>query len=112
MRILALDVGTSSIKAAVLEAPTAALIGFIRRISYELDHPAPGAAEIPADRLWDAVASAAREVTQGVDGIEAVGLSCLSPALVLLDSTEKPVSSIWTHLDRRARPAARQVCAD
>src|SRR5207247_165651 len=42
----------------------------------------------------------------------AVGLSCLTPGLVLLDERDRPVAPIWTHLDRRARPAARQVWAD
>jgi xylulokinase len=35
----------------------------------------------------------------------------LTPALVLLDQADRPVAPIWTHLDRRARPAARQVQA-
>jgi sugar (pentulose or hexulose) kinase len=33
----------------------------------------------------------------------------LTPALVLLDGADRPVAPVWTHLDRRARPAARQV---
>src|SRR5262249_25909090 len=44
-------------------------------------------------------------------GLEGVGLSCLTPALVLLDKADQPLAPIWTHLDRRARPAARQTWA-
>jgi sugar (pentulose or hexulose) kinase len=111
MRILALDVGTSSVKAAVLEVETAAPLGSVAHVPYDLDHPTPEAAEVPAGRLWDAVAAAAREAVRGADGIEGIGLSCLTPALVLLDGADRPVAPIWTHLDRRARPAARQVWA-
>ncbi len=111
MRILALDVGTSSVKAAVLEVETAKLAGRVSRMAYELDHPVAEAAEVPAERLWNVAASAAREATRGIDGVEAVGMSCLTPALVLLDAADKPASPIWTHLDRRARAAARQVWA-
>src|SRR5437763_1282780 len=111
MRILALDVGTSSVKAAVLEVESAAPVGPIARVGYDLDHPTPEAAEIPAERLWNAVAAAAREVARVTEGIEGVGLSCLSPALILLDASDKPLGPIWTHLDRRARPAARKIQA-
>jgi xylulokinase len=116
MNILALDVGTSSVKAAVLDVAKAAPVGPIARVSYALDTPTPEAAEVPARRLWDALATAARSAVQqsGVSGkggedVQAVGLSCLTPALVLLDKRDRPLRPIWTHLDRRARPAARQV---
>jgi xylulokinase len=111
MHILALDIGTSSVKAAVLDVATATPIGPIRRAGYDLDFPDPDAAEVPAGRVWDAVVAAARQVTELTDGIEAVGLSCLMPALVLLDAADQPLMPVWTHLDRRARPAARQVWA-
>jgi xylulokinase len=111
MQILALDVGTSSVKAAVLDVAAARPVGQIAKAAYTLDHPTPDAAEVPADRLWSAVTAAAREAAQGVEGIEGVGLSCLMPALVLLGSADRPLAPIWTHLDRRARAAARQVWA-
>src|SRR5207244_4731932 len=44
--------------------------------------------------------------------VEAIGLSCLMPALVLLDGAEQPLTPIWTHFDRRSRPVARQVWAE
>jgi xylulokinase len=109
MHVLALDVGTSSVKAAVLDVATAAPVGPIARAAYQLDHPTPEAAEVPPDRLWAAVTEAARTAARGQEGIAAVGISCLTPALVLLDERDRPLAPIWTHLDRRARPAARQV---
>jgi xylulokinase len=112
MHILALDVGTSSVKAAVLDTESGAPAGVIAKAAYPLDHPAPEAAEIPPGRLWEAVAQAARQATRGWDGIQGVGLSCLTPGLILLDRQDQPLSAIWTHLDRRSRPAARQVWAD
>ncbi len=111
MRILALDVGTSSVKAAVLDVATAAPVGPVAHVPYALDHPTPDAAEVPAPRLWGAVAGAAREAARAGPSVEAVGMSVLTPALVLLDRAGRPLLPIWTHLDRRARPAARQVWA-
>jgi hypothetical protein len=48
MRILALDVGTSSVKAAILDVERAAPVGPNAHAAYELDHPTPDAAEVPA----------------------------------------------------------------
>jgi xylulokinase len=112
MHILALDVGTSSVKAAVLDTASAAPVGPIAHTAYALDHPTPDAAEVPAERLWNAIAAAAREATRRLTDVQAVGLSVMTPALVLLDATDRPLGPIWTHLDRRSRQAARQVWAD
>src|SRR5207302_2745086 len=43
--------------------------------------------------------------------VEAVGLSCMTPALVLLGKDDRPVRSVRSQHDRRGRPAARQVWA-
>lgn len=117
MNILALDMGTSSVKAAVLEAATARAVGPIARREYALETPTPDAAEIPAERLWQAVTRAAREAVQQAhvagtpDDVAGIGLSVLTPGLVLVGKDEQPVRPIWTHLDRRSRPQARQVWA-
>ncbi len=112
MRILALDVGTSSVKAAVLDVAAAAPVGTIMRETYALDFPSPDGAEVPALRLWTAVAGAARAAARETPGVEAIGLSCLMPALVLLDGAGDPLAPIWLHLDRRARPVARKAWAE
>jgi xylulokinase len=126
MQVLALDVGTSSVKAAILDVATATPVGPVAKANYTLDHPTLDAAEVPAERLWSALTAAAREATDTKKGtvplsskgqspvlqIDAIGLSCLTPALVLLDGADRPLTPIWTHFDRRARPAARQVWAE
>jgi xylulokinase len=106
MQILALDVGTSSVKAAVLDVATAEPVGPIQRVEYALDLPTPDTATIDPDRLWNAVVQAAGPAAQG-QSVEGIGFSCLSPALVLLDQRASPVAPIITHLDRRSRPEAR-----
>jgi sugar (pentulose or hexulose) kinase len=111
MHILALDVGTSSVKAAVLDVRQGQVAGPIAKVHYALDHPMPEAAEVPASRIWDALTAAAREATRPAPPAEGIGLSTLTPALVLLDRADRPLGPIWTHLDRRSRPAARQVWA-
>jgi xylulokinase len=109
MKILALDVGTSSVKSAVLDQVRAAPLGPVEHAAYDTDHPTPDAAEVPTERLWQAVVAAARGAAGGRSDLAGVGLSCLTPALVLLDGADRPLGPIWNHLDRRSRPAARDV---
>jgi xylulokinase len=108
MHILALDVGTSSVKAAVLDVATAEPVGHIQRLEYALDLPTPDTATLSPERLWDAVVQVGRQASQG-HRVEGIGFSCLSPALVLLDESQQPLTPIITHLDRRSRPEARKV---
>jgi sugar (pentulose or hexulose) kinase len=109
MRILGIDVGSSSIKAAVIDVEHAEIVGAISHVPYRLKHPSPEAAEVPADRLWAAIRTAASAVTATRSDAEAVGLCCLAPSLILLDSADRPLTSIWTHLDRRARAVALRI---
>jgi xylulokinase len=111
MHILALDVGTSSVKGAVLNTETGQAVSQIAHVRYELDAAVPEAAEVPAERLWQSVAAAGRAATRQAPDVDAVGLSVMTPALVLLDKTDRPCAPIWTHLDRRSRASARQVQA-
>jgi sugar (pentulose or hexulose) kinase len=110
MLILALDVGTSSVKAAVLDVATGQPVGPICRVAYPLDQPTPDTAVIPSERLWDAICQMAWEAARD-QRVEGLGISCLSPALILLDKDHQPLTPIITHLDRRARKVARQIWA-
>lgn len=117
MRILALDVGTSSVKAAVLEVKSGEVTGrpgrpgrpgSIARRHYSLDQATPETATLDAERLWQAVLDAGREAADGRI-VEGLGLSCLSPGLILLGRNDEPLTPIITHLDRRSRPEARRI---
>jgi sugar (pentulose or hexulose) kinase len=111
MEILALDVGSCVVKAAVVDAEAAQPLSPIARVAFELRRPTPETAEIVAEELWSAVAAAARQASRDFPGVAGVGLSVVTPWLVLLDKAGQPLGPIWTHLDRRARPAARQAWA-
>jgi xylulokinase len=109
MSILAVDVGTSAVKAAVLDENTSEPIGTIGREEYSLSSPVSEAAEVRAQALWQTIAAAARTATRGIPDVQAVGLSVTTPALVLIDKSDRPIGPIWMHLDRRSRMIARQV---
>ena len=108
MHILAIDIGTSSVKAAVLEQATGLPVGSVAKTAYPLLHSEPDMAAIDPEELWQAISSA---VTQAVKGhqVDGIGLSCLTPCLVVLDEREQPLFPLVTHLDRRARPTAKAL---
>jgi sugar (pentulose or hexulose) kinase len=110
MNILALDIGTSSVKCAVLEAGTGQLVGPIVKTAYPLNQSPADTATIDAAELWTAIASAITQAT-AKQKVEAIGISCLTPCLVLLDKKDEPLLPLVTHLDRRARPTAKGLDA-
>src|SRR5262249_9125396 len=75
--------------------------------AYETDHPAPEAAEVPPERLWQAVVAAARGAAAGRADPGGIGPSCLTPALVLLDDSDPPPGPLSTPPHRRPAPPAR-----
>lgn len=112
MDILALDLGTSSVKAAVLDHATGDPVGPVAKVDYALRHPVPDAAEVDAAALWAAVDAAAKQTLAGAPTPGGIGLSCLTPGLVLLDAGGEVVAPVRIHLDRRSRPVARRVQAE
>jgi len=108
MQILALDVGTSSVKAAVLDVADGTAVGPIGRAPCRLEQTEPEAAVLDPEATWQAIGSASRAAATG-QKVEGVGISCLSPAWILLDAADRPLTPLVTHLDRRARPLARQI---
>jgi xylulokinase len=108
MNILALDIGTSSVKAAVLNQMHSQPIGPVVKQAYPLHQPDPETVTIDPKEIWQAIGLAAREASAG-QKIEGIGISCLTPCLVLLDDSEQVVIPFVTHLDRRARPMARTL---
>src|SRR5262245_13516028 len=112
MHVLGIDIGTSAVKSAVIDLPLQKPISAASS-AYCLDHPSPDAAEVPADRLWQAIVQSVREaVSHSNQQVEGIGLSAMTPALCLLDAADNPIGPFWIHLDRRSRPQARKVLAE
>lgn len=110
MGVLAWDVGTSSVKAAVLDPATGAPLGEVTKASYPLVQPTPDHAVLDAEQVWQAVLATGRAAAAG-RAIDGIGFSVLTPGLILLDDRSQPLGPIVTHLDRRSRPEARSLLA-
>ena len=103
-RILAVDVGTQSLRANVVdrnhETIEAARVSYFPRIYSK------NCVEIEADILWQAFIQACSELTPG-QPLDAISFSTLCPSLLAMDPDGRAISPIILHMDRRSYRQAR-----
>ncbi len=101
---MGIDVGTSSVKAALLER-SGRLAGAVSK-KYEIFIPTLGWAEQDPEEWWEAAKSAVAEVLRvcGVSGgqVKGIGFSGQMHGLVALDKDEKPVCPAIIWMDQRS----------
>jgi gluconokinase len=100
-RVLAVDVGTSSLRAELYDEE-ARPVREVSRLRYE---PGP---ELDADEL----VRAARDAIGTAGTVDEVAYSCLWHSLVALDERGRPVTSVSTWLDRRASDDAEALACE
>ena len=100
--LLGLDLGSSSLKALVLDLEGRVLA--VRSASYPTRAPAPGWAEQSLDDWWSACGEATRAAVSAAPDAEVVGigLSGQMHTFVLLDAAGAPVRPAITWMDTRA----------
>lgn len=96
---LGLDLGTSSLKAALVD-PTGAVVEQAT-VAYPLEHPAPGHAEIDPAAWWSAAVAAVTSLA-GRSSVAAIGLSGQMHGVVLIDPTGAPTRPAVLWPDTRA----------
>jgi xylulokinase len=101
MRVLAIDVGSSSVKAAYWDGRR--FVGRAR-VAYETQFNGPRA-ELGAETVLEAVIRAGREVRAA--RAEAVSFCALSSGVVVTDARGKARLPVITHQDRRSVAEAR-----
>jgi gluconokinase len=107
MRVLALDVGSSSVRACAYDE-RGREVGDAARRSYEPRKGRDGAVELDADELVDACQAVLAEAGEGHD---ALGISCFMHSLLLLDASDRPLIPVLLWQDRRAAGQAEELAA-
>jgi xylulokinase len=103
--ILAIDLGTSNVKAAVVDR-NGALLG-TGRGSLETLHTADGGAEQDPERVWEAVLNAADQALRSVANRRDVrGIACASQysSIVPVDAESRPTGNMVVWMDKRGAP--------
>jgi gluconokinase len=99
MRVLALDVGSSSVRAGAYDERGRQL-GELARRSYE------ARSELDPDEL---VAACEAVLAGAGTGHDATGISCFWHSLLLLDERERPLTPVLLWQDRRSAAQAEQL---
>jgi gluconokinase len=107
MRVLALDVGSSSTRACAYDE-RGREAGSPARRTYEARHDRDGAVELDADELASACEAVLAEAGAGYD---ALGISCFMHSLLLLDASDRPLTPVLLWQDRRAAAQAQELAA-
>jgi len=109
MRILAIDIGSSAIKAALHGGKT-----FARavRLPFATTFENEKAEVDPQVLLKTFFRTARSALAQGKKSPDAIAFCTFSPGVLLTDNVGRPASPIITHADRRSSKTAQQLVAE
>jgi xylulokinase len=102
MNFLAIDAGSSSVKARLFKGGKPA--GRLARVAYPTEHDGLRV-EVQPRLLLAAVA----KTVEGMGRADLIGLSVMSPAWVAMDRRGNAITPIVTHQDRRSLAEAREL---
>ena len=110
--LLGLDIGTSAVKAILLELDGRELAAASR--AYPLLTPQPGWVEQDPEAVWQAVAAALREIVSraGAHRVLSMALAAQAGSIIPADLDGNPVYPMITWLDGRSQDLTRQWQAD
>jgi gluconokinase len=108
-RILALDVGTSSVRARVYDERGAFVHGEEARTKYEVAKSRGGGAELDADHLVAATYGVIERVVEPGERVDAVACSCFWHSLLAVDRRGEPCSPLLIWQDTRSAPQAEEL---
>src|SRR5579871_4989736 len=106
MKMLGIDIGSSSVKAAVLV--NGKVRGEIVRAGFDTRHEGVRV-EVDAEGVLRAVAGAIGQIGSNAKRVGVVGLSVMSPSWVAMDKKGKALTPVITHQDRRSVEQAREI---
>lgn len=107
MTLLGLDIGSSSVKVAILRGTR--IVGEVGRASFKTTYDGVRA-EVDPGAILKALRGAIGQLPKGaVKSVDAVAISVMSPAWVAMDATGKAITPIVTHQDRRSVTEAHAI---
>jgi len=109
--LLGIDVGTTSVKAAVFD-PEGLCLGSSRR-DHSLQTPAVDHVELDATTYWDATCAVVRQALAAADladqGVEGIGVSSQGETVIPVDAAGHPLHPALVWLDNRAHSEAQYL---
>ncbi len=106
MALLGIDIGSSSVKAALLRGR--GIVGRAVTCAYKTRYEGLRV-EVDADVILRAVAKAIREIGPGAKKADAIGLTVMAPSWVAMDKRGNAITPVVTHQDRRSIDIAMEI---
>jgi sugar (pentulose or hexulose) kinase len=107
MRVLGLDIGSSSVKAGILRS--GAIVGRVARVGFATRYDGARAEVDPQDVLR-AIDRAIGQIP-GAKSVDVIAMSVMSPSWIAMDARGKALTPIVTHQDRRSVDVAKALIA-
>lgn len=112
---LALDIGSSSVRAIVHDGRGRQIDGAIAQTTYRMQATAAGAVSVPVTELRRLVESTIDELcarcAELLSDVRTVGVACFSHSLVGLDAGGRPVTPVLSWADTTSAPEAAELAA-
>jgi sugar (pentulose or hexulose) kinase len=106
--ILALDIGTSSLKAGLFDAENR----LVRSTKVNYDYETSGmSVQIDPEKIWKAFLTVVKRMAGHLGGIDLIVPCTLSPSLIPMDRKGDPLYPAILHWDRRSAGQARKALA-
>lgn len=106
MNLLGIDVGSSSVKTAVLRGGK--VVGKITRAYFPTRHDGVKV-EVDSNVILQAIVASVAALGAGARRADAVALAVMSPAWVAMDAKGKALTPVVTHQDRRSVEVATEL---
>jgi len=101
MKILSIDIGTSSLKMAVLSENNQIIDMTTMEYQYRVFNY--DWVELQADQILDALREGCLRLSEHLGEVEIIAYETFSPSLVFMDRNGDPLHPVITHLDRRSK---------
>jgi gluconokinase len=106
--VLAVDIGTSSVKAGLFDSYARSVAGTETTIPHSQTVASDGTSEEDADQIRSAVESAIESVLGKASGLTSqivgVGFDCMASTVLGVDSAGNPLTPVYTYADTRSAP--------
>jgi sugar (pentulose or hexulose) kinase len=106
VRVVALDIGSSSVKAAVLQ--DSRIVGEAARCEFATQYGG-GRAEVDPLQVRKALAKVTRELASRSKGADLLVLCAMAPSWLASDRKGRPLTPVVTHQDRRSVSVALEM---
>lgn len=105
--LLGIDIGTTKIKAALYDPTRGQIVRSAFR-STPTQHPQPDWSEHDPEQMWESMAQCIQEAA-GKEEVQALAISSMAEAGVLLDMNNTPLAPIIAWYDRRSEEQASMI---